>query len=252
MVFPLIHQAKTFPADYIYFNQISGGNKKAWSNYEYDYYFHGIKKSSEEIIAEIGNRNVTVASNCNLSNYFNSHPNIKFCYTPYFERSNKDWDYGLFGINYIPPDLLKSGKWKPAQIEKIFYHLGNPLVVIVKRTDKLDYDGISKLKENNLEEAKILLNRAVKTDQNNVWLFAQLAKISLKEDDFESFNRYLQQGREIYPHYETFYLLEAQQWFTKGNYNRAKEVLNNLFAVNPRYENANPLLEAVNEKLNKE
>ena len=32
MILPIKHQAATFPADYIYFNSISGGNKKAWSN----------------------------------------------------------------------------------------------------------------------------------------------------------------------------------------------------------------------------
>jgi len=43
MILPIKHQATTFPADYIYFNSISGGNKNAWANYEYDYYFHSIK-----------------------------------------------------------------------------------------------------------------------------------------------------------------------------------------------------------------
>ncbi len=165
MLFPLIHQAKTFPADYIYFNEISGGNKKAWSNYEYDYYFHGIKKSSEELIAKIGDKNVIVASNCNLSNYFNGYPNIQYCYTTFLERSNKDWDYGLFGLNYIPPEMLKNGKWKPAGVEKVFYHKGNPFVVLVKRSDKSDFLGISDIKNNQLEEAKILLDKAVAADR---------------------------------------------------------------------------------------
>ncbi len=61
MILPLKHQAATFPADYIYFNSVSGGNKNAWSNFEYDYYFHGIKKSSEYLIDLVGNKNVTVA-----------------------------------------------------------------------------------------------------------------------------------------------------------------------------------------------
>ncbi len=43
MIFPIKHQATTFPADYIYFNTISGGNRSAWANYEYDYYYHSIK-----------------------------------------------------------------------------------------------------------------------------------------------------------------------------------------------------------------
>src|SRR5680860_1258768 len=80
MFLPLKHQAATFPSDYIYFNAISGGNKKAWANYKYDYIFTGIKKSSEYLISLIGGENVTVATNCNLSNYFEDIPNIKYNY----------------------------------------------------------------------------------------------------------------------------------------------------------------------------
>ncbi len=86
--------------------------------------------------------------------------------------------------------------------------------------------------------------------ENNIWLWVQLAKISLKEGDFESFNRYLQSGREIYRQYEPFYLLEAQNWFTQGDYKKANDILSQLFEVNTRYENAVPLYNAVKDKLN--
>ena len=250
MCFPFVHQAKTFPVDYVYFNQISGGNKKAWSNYEYDYYFHGIKRSSEDLLAEIGDSNIIVATNCNLSNYFENYPNIQYSYTTFLERSNKDWDFGLFGINYIPPELLKSGNWKPGGIEKIYYHKGNPMVVLLKRSDKSDFVGISSLESNNLDDAKINLEKAITIDPNNIWLYAQLAKISLKASDFKSFNRYLQSGKEIYPDYEPLFLLEAQYWFTLGDYKKADNILSSLFEINPRYENAYPLQNAVKEKLN--
>ena len=249
MILPLTHQASTFPVDYIYFNSISGGNKSAWSNFEYDYYFHGIKESSEYLIDLIGDKNATVACNCNLSNYFENSSNIQYCYTPYFERSSTYWDYGLFGVNYIPPELLKSGNWKSTEIIKIFYHKRNPIVVLLKRNNKLDFSGIKELESGNLETAKDYLANAVNNDPNNLWLWVQLAKISIKENDFESFIGYLQQGRKIYADYEPFYLLEAAFWFDKKEYEKSKLVLNKLFEVNPRYENALPLLNAINEKI---
>ena len=247
MILPFIHQAKTFPVDYVYFNQISGGNKSAWTNFEYDYYFHGIKKSSDELIAEIGTNEVTIATNCNLSNYFESYTNIQHCYTTYLERSNKDWDYGLFGVNYIPPEMLRNGNWKSSGIEKIYYHKGNPIVVLIKRTNKSDYFGIKNIDEDDLDNAKSLLAKAIESDPNNIWLYAQLLKILLNESNFDSFAAYLQKGKEIYNQYEPFYLLEAQYWFTEGDYMKSKTVLNSLFEINPRYENASSLRDAVNE-----
>ena len=249
MILPVKHQAITFPADYIYFNSISGGNKKAWSNYEYDYYFHGVKKPAEYLIELVGTDKITVASNCNLSNYFDNSPNIQYNYARYLERSSVDWDYGLFGVNYIHPELLKKGKWKSTEIWKTFYHSGNPIVVLLKRKDKLDFQGISKSESNKFDEAQIILGKAIESDSNNVWLFLQLAKNALKQKDFESFNRYLQKGREIYPQYEPFYLLEAQYLFDKKEFSEAKEVLAELIEINPRYGNAAPLLKAVNENM---
>ena len=249
MIFPVKHQAANFPADYIYFNSISGGNKKAWSNFEYDYYFHGIKKPAEYLIQLIGTDTITVASNCNLSNYFDSSPNIHYKYVRYPERSSIDWDYGLFGVNYIHPELLKNGKWKSAETLKTFYHSGNPIVVLLKRKDKLDFQGISKSESGEFDDAQVLLSKAIESDANNVWLFLQLAKNALKQKDFESFNRYLQKGREICPLYEPFYLLEAQYLFDKNEFREAKVVLTELIEINPRYGNAAPLLKAVNEKI---
>lgn len=250
MILPAKHQIATFPADYIYFNTVSGGNKNAWSNFEYDYYFHGIKKSSEYLIDLVGEEEVTVATNCNLSNYFENTPNIKYQYSRFLERSSADWDYGLFGVNYIHPVLLKNGKWKSTEIIKTFYHKGNPMAVLLKRSNKNDLEGINKLTNGDLAEAKLLLEKSLVSDPNNVWLVVQLAKISMKENDFKSFIGYLQKGREIYPLYEPFYLLEAQFHYSGNEFNEAKTVLNELLEINPRYDKATALLKAVNEKLN--
>jgi hypothetical protein len=250
IMIPVKHQASTFPADYIYFNSVSGGNKSTWSDFEYDYYFHGIKKPAEYLVELTGTNKIVVASNCNLSNYFDKHPNINYQYARYLERSSTDWDYGLFGVNYIHPDLLKNGKWQSSEIIKTFYHDGNPIVVLLKRVDKIDFQGITKSENGEFNEANILLENAVLSDSNNVWLYVQLAKNSLKQKDFESFNRYLQKGRAVYAQYEPFYLLEAQYLFNENNFNEAKVVLNNLVEINPRYAAASSLINAVNEKLN--
>ena len=250
VLMPVKHQVQTFPVDYVYFNQLSGGNQKAWSEYEYDYYFHGVKEAAEDLIAQTGGNSVIVASNSNLSNYFEKLPNLSFRYVRFLERSGEDWDYGIFGVNYIHPRLLKSGKWKSPQIIKTYYHQGNPIVVLMKRTDKSDFEGTKLTDSGNYPEATVLLEKALKADENNVWLISYLAKISLKQNDFESFNRYLQQGRMVYPEYEPFFLLEAQQLFNSGKLNEAKSVLDKVLTINPYYKVAASMLNEVNRKMN--
>ena len=249
MVLPLKHQAATFPADYIYFNELSGGNKKAWSNYEYDYYFHGIKESSEYVLDLIGDRNVTVASNCNLSNYFEDAKNINFKYVNYLERSSTNWDYGVFGINYIPPELLQSGKWYSVETIHTLFHHGNPIAVVLKR-NKTDWIGLEQLDQGNFEIARTMFAEAVRLDPNNIWMYVQLAKLALEQNDIESFKQYLSSGRKIYSDYEPLYLLEAQFLYLQNDFSGAKAVLEKLMQKNIRYRNAAPLLKALNEKLN--
>jgi hypothetical protein len=250
MVLPFTHQAKTFPVDYVYFNTISGGNKKAWSNYEYDYYFHGIKPAAEYLIDEIGHEKARVAMNCQLPFYFDKTENIDFQYTRYLERSSADWDYGIFGVNYIPPFMLKNDTWRSAKIVKTYYHKGNPLVVIIKRTDKNDLRGINALQKQDWAAGESLLNKAVEEEPKNVWLFVNLANSKLAQADYAAFDELLKKGRAIHPDYEPFYLLEAQKYFDQEKYSESMVVLNKLIDVNPRYRNAAPLLKKVKEKLN--
>lgn len=249
MIIPVQHQAKTFPVDYVYFNSISGGNKKAWSNYEYDYYFHSIKESSDYLINFIGSQEAVVASNCNLSNYYENIPNINYEYTRFVERSSVDWDYGLFGLNYIHPEMLKNGKWFSGEVLKVFFHKNNPEAVILKRNSKNDFNGITEIEKGNFLEGEKLLKQAIKTDVNNVWLFVNLAKNCFKTNDFSEFDAFLKKGFEIHPNYEPLFLLKAQKLFDEKKYKESFETLNELIEINPRYKNAAPLLKAVKNKL---
>ncbi|WP_319230390.1 phospholipid carrier-dependent glycosyltransferase [Draconibacterium orientale] len=251
MILPFQHQAKTFPADYIYFNAISGGNKAAWSNYEYDYYFHGMKEATDYLIAEIGDKEAIVAMNCQLPNYFEKLANIDFQYTRYLERSSVDWDYALFGVNYIHPYLLKNDRWQSCRIVKTFYHKGNPLVVLLERQSKDDFKGIDLLKHRHWDEAEVVLKKELETDPNNVWLFVNLANLKLAQRKYAELDELLADGRAIHPYYEPLYLIEAQKFFDQGKFDESFAVLNELIEVNPRYKNAAALLKKVKEKLNK-
>ena len=249
IIFPIKHQVATFPADYIYFNTIAGENKNAWSNYEYDYYYHSIKKSSEYLVELIGEEDVIVATNCNLSNYFENVPNVKYQYSRYLERSSTDWDYGLFGVNYIHPFQLKNETWQSSQIVKTFYHRGNPVAVLIKRSDKNDFYGISEINNGNLETGEQLIKEAIKTDPKNVWLFVHLAKICFGKNNFDEFETILKRGFEIHPFYEPLYLLKAQKLFNDKKYTESLKTLQELITINPRYKNAAPLLKVVKEKI---
>lgn len=238
---PFKHQAATFPADYVYFNSISGGNKKAWSNYEYDYYFHGIKEPADYLVKLAGNGDVKVVMNCNLTNYFSAYSNIEVDYSRYLERSSKDWDYAIFGINYIHPHLLKNDRWQTDEIIKTFYHRGNPLAVVLKRSDKNDFYGIEEIKKGNYIEGQEYIKSSLQNNPDNVWLYVQLAKANLLAGNSSEFKKYLDEGKAIHPFYEPLFMLEAQYYYNVGRYQQSMKVLEELFEINPLYPNAQAL-----------
>lgn len=250
IIWPVRHQAATFPVDYVYFNQLAGGNKEAWSNYEYDYYFHGIKQAADYLSEISEGKDNVVAMNCNLSNYLNEAEGMEYVYTRLLERSSADWDYGIFGLNYIDPRLLKNDLWRPSDVLKVFYHEGNPVAVVVKRSDKSDFYGISEINNGNLHEGIALLEEAIKKQQNNVWLYVNLAKAQLELGNNEQFRDLVEEGKKLHPFYEPLLLLEATGDFKDGNYEKSYNHLLALLRYNPRYLPANELFETVKLKLN--
>ncbi len=249
LLWPVKHQAATFPADYVYFNALAGGNTKAWGNYEYDYYFHSIKEAVDYLYDYTGGDTITIAMNCNLSNYFENRPEINYTYTRFLERSSADWDYGIFGLNYLEPYLLKDERWKPSGIVKTFYHKGNPVAVMVKRPDKFDFYGISEIKNGNLQQGIELLEKAIEKQENNVWLYVNMAKAQLESGDEEAFFNYLDEGKKLLPAYEPLILLEANLYYRKEKFEKTSEILGRLLEVNPRYAPARLLYEDVKRKM---
>jgi tetratricopeptide (TPR) repeat protein len=251
LVLPVRHQAATFPADYVYFNVLTGGNKNAWSNYEYDYYFHSIKKPAELVVQLAAGKEVVVAMNCNLSNYFDAYPNIKYNYTRYLERSSVDWDYGIFGLNYLHPILLKNGCWQTTETLQTFYHKGNPVAILVKRSDKSDLQGITELMNGNWKKGILLLEDAVNKDRNNVWLYLYLAKAKLALKEIDDYHSHIESGKRIYPYFEPFYMLEANRYYELEKYPEAMDQLEILIKINSRYLPAKTLYNELKKKINK-
>ena len=250
LVLPVRHQAATFPVDYVYFNELSGGNRMAWSNYEYDYYFHSVKEPVAMIAGLAATEEVVVAMNSNLSNYFDGLPNITYRYSRYLERSSEDWDYGIFGLNYIHPYLLKNNLWQTSETIQTFYHKGNPVAILVKRSDRSDYDGITEVARGNYEEGIALLEKAAEKDPNNIWLLVHLARAKLELGDGGGYRFYAGKARQVHPYYEPLYLLDAHYYEGRGEDIRALEVLEQLFEQNPRYEPARELYEVLKSRNN--
>ncbi len=247
---PVLHYFRYPDTSYIYFNQMSGGNKNAWSDFEYDYYWHGMKKAAEwfdENIPEDGTTK-TIASNFDVMVYFHHRPDIKFKYVHFSQRSKVQWDYGIFGANYIHPLRLKNNTWEPGHIQEIIMDTHNPLALIIKRKNSDDFQGINSAKAGNYQEAIPFLSEAISDDANNYVLYEYLAAsyyyLMRKEDCLAT----IKQGRKIHPRSDRLNMIAAQLEYDSGDYNAALQVCLEIIDYNSKYIDIVPLLIACYEK----
>ncbi len=245
-VLPVSHTIKTFPSDYIYFNSLASFNKKAWSGYEYDYYWHEMKKAATWLDQELGEerkgRKIAIAANFNVGPYLFDREDIEVNYVHFYDKISKEWDYALLGVNYIHPYQLKNKTWKPTNVVKEFYHLGNPSVVIVKRQDTCAVNGYKAYKSRDFENAKKRLSKAVNNDPNDLNIMVYLAESLLALGELEKMDRVISESEKIHPEYEPIKLLKAKKQIQLKEYKQALAELNNLVRINPRYFKVIPYL----------
>jgi len=119
------------PNEYVYFNELEGGIRGAYGNYETDYYFNSLKGGFDWLLEHKlkdfkptpGHDSVLLASNAPalMEQYVGmTGKPIKFVYVRYYQRGESDWDYGIFMSRFLDKEQLQNG----------YFPGGNPLHVI--------------------------------------------------------------------------------------------------------------------------
>ena len=247
---PVIHSVKNYPSEYIYFNSFAGFNKNAWGNYEYDYYWHEMKKAAAWLEEETkgGKTKIRVASNFDITSYFPDDDRIEFRYVHFYDKISVKWDYAILGVNYVHPYQLKNNTWQPEGIIKTFYHDGNPTVIVLKGQDKNAYSGYNAFLERDFNQAATLLGEAIKTDPSDLNIMAYLGESYLALNNYDEVKQIVARGKTKHPSYEPFLLLDAKLEIKQQNYTKGLELLKNLFRENPRYFKGLPYLIECYEK----
>jgi len=222
---PIRHIIVNYPYQYIYFNEIVGGVKGAYGNYELDYYFTSYHKAYR-FVNELNPPNV-VAANFIIPEYYKSKT-----YQPalidYYDRSAVNWDYAIIANTFLNPYQLKHGYWPPQNTvyeEKVD---GVPILSVVKRTTFDDLDGVKLMQNGQYIQAVDLLKKALIVDSLNESVILYLAKAQAKAGDASGALTTLQQLDHIYPENEWAIDLKGEIAFSLGKYNEAEH----LFRIN--------------------
>lgn len=204
---PLWFMVKNHPYQYTYYNELAGGMKGAYGKYETDYFGASTREIAHWMQANIPNiqkDSLKIASDyfIPLKDYFTDYPKMSLAYRRYYQRSEADWDYGVFLTGHLNPSHFSNkGVFPPAGTIHTIEVNGAPIGVVVKRLNKDDFNGIQLLKEGKIAEATVLLEKARQADPENEVVRLYLANAYINSGKFTEGLQECQKALEIFPEY---------------------------------------------------
>jgi hypothetical protein len=243
VLFLSFHPAKfmilNHPYYYLYYNQLVGGLKGAYSNYETDYYYHTIREGSEWLSGYLKNNkqetHPRIAGNFPLAWYFRDLPGIKTFYCQYDERGQKDWDYMVVANSYIPVNQLQSGLWPPNNAIHVIYADKVPVCAVLKRESKSDLQGYEAFKRGDIPEAKANFAKAIKINTQDELTFYNFAAAMVKEGKIDSARYLLQTALKVNPGYEPVLMYLGNIAVSEGKNSEAIGYYETLIGYNRKY-----------------
>lgn len=238
---------------YLYYNQLAGGVKGAYGNYETDYYFISQREASEWLIKYLNKNNIRdtliVGSNYSASWFFRQKPNIRNIYFRNEERSMHDWDYAITTNRYIPPGQLKSKIWPPADALKIIYVDGAAVSAITKRKTKADLYGFMALEKGRNAEAVRYFEEALRVNDKDEMIFYNFALALNRTGQRQKADSALVRCLELNPGFEPALMYLGNIAVKDENYEKAREYYKKLISINRKYTEAYEALKKIQNNL---
>ena len=235
------------PVSYSYFNEIQGGTKNAYGEYEMDYYLASLRPSTEWFLKNVVEKNpskkyeVLSYGMDHVKYYCRNHKNVHVGYSRFDDRSAKKWDYCIFYNAYFDKARLNSGEFPPKGT--VYQQLvdGVPAGVVIQRPisspngDLDDYNGIKAIEKDTAFAKGIeLLNRYLQTDPNRseIHFYVSTAYANLGQIDkaIES----AEKARKFYPEHSRSCFALHQYYVTQKNYDKAIQVMSEFIESRPR------------------
>jgi Dolichyl-phosphate-mannose-protein mannosyltransferase/Tetratricopeptide repeat len=178
---PLRFMAANHSFPYIYFNELVGGMKGNFGQYETDYWGTSVKQGVEwlenqGILKENMTDTVTIASsfNWNVQRYVHKYGGkVRVKYVKYERRYDEKWDYALFPSRFVKAIQFTRGNFP--ERGKTIHTIdadGAPILAIMQDADCNTFRGIIASKDKKYAEATALFQaETAKYPENDLaWL----------------------------------------------------------------------------------
>ncbi len=227
------------PYWYMYYNQLVGGLRGAYGNYETDYYYVSQTEASKWLINHLDergeNKPVKVKATYSVQWLFRNHPEIETSYFRFEERSLYDWDYAIVVSRYIPPYQLKIKIWPPENAIHIVYADSVPVCAVLERKSKCDYYGYEALNQGKTKEAINFFKEALKENGKDEMIFYNFAASLNNDGQTEKAVSVLKEGLRLNPDFEPILMYLGDIAKAQNNADEAIKYYEQLIGVNRKY-----------------
>jgi len=240
---PVVHTFKNHPYQYVYFNELAGGIKKAYGKYEMDYYFHSLKEATEwvkknAVRDENTRKKIKVGAwlTSPVAYYLRKDTaNFEVVFIRYYERGNNDWDYAIFVNTGINPAQLQNGTFPPKNTIYTVNVDGKPICAVLKRSDKSDYLGSQALEKGDLQTAIPLLKKSIEILPTNEAALLNLADAYIKIQQLDSAMIYINQLLTFDPELDNALNFKAYIYLAKNDFDNSLAIAKRIIKNNYKY-----------------
>lgn len=248
-IHPVNYMLKNHKYAYMYYNQLVGGLKGAYGNYETDYYFVSQREASEWLKGYLSGNNendtLVIGANFSVEWFFRNDPLIKTIYFRNEDRSLYNWDYSIVTNRYISPYQLKKGYWPPSDALKIIYADRIPIGAVIKRESKDGYYGYQALKKDSITRAITYFEDALSQKSKDEMIFYNFAVALYKDNQVHRADSVLKESLRLNPDFELSLMFLGYIAESGKKYDEAKNYYQEVIRANRKYFEAYPELAKV-------
>lgn len=237
LVPPALHTVRNHPYEYVYFNELAGGVKKAFGHYELDYYYHSMREATEWVVANAepktnGEPTIVGSWHIESTKYFLRNDSARFAtrFVRWGQRYEYDWDYLVFPITGISGNYLLSHSFPPSDCVHTVDVDGVPIALVLKRQTKDDLRGVQLLKEGHVDSAAMLFSNALQMSPDNVTALSNMANIELQRGNYDKCIDFCNRLNDADPSNQQGQQLLVYAYLNSGRQQEAASLLDKLKA----------------------
>lgn len=225
---PAIWIAQNHPNEYVYFNELVGGLKGAYGDYETDYYSNSCREAAEwiakqhpkdSLVIGINNETTTAAYWAHQIN-----PHLNFVWTRETEEQKLAWDYLILTTRTFSKNELENGSFPPKGTVYTVEAEGVPLAAVVKRENYSMPRGYAALDRQDFDSSIYYFEDAVKYAPMDEETWRMLGFSLINRGRLDSAELMLKKSIEIYPENFTAYSNLGLVYFNRKDFKKATEV----------------------------